>query len=109
MVVGMDMQSVLAAMGFVSFAFASTTRQALEQAALNRPDLVTADIGLLDGDGLEACRALQAAYGPLAVIYVTGQAGDITHDGGLTVVAKPFSPADIAAAYATVCTGHRAA
>ena len=107
MVVGMDMQDVLTGIGFATFAFASTARQALEQAALRRPDLVTADIGLLDGDGLAACDALQAAHGPLRVIYVTGQAQDLTGSGERTVVAKPFSAADIAVAYATVCEGHQ--
>ena len=109
MLVGMDMQSVLAEIGFGSFAFASTARQALEQARLRRPDLVTADIGLLDGDGLDACRALQAEFGPLPVIYVTGQAADLDRQAGLTVVAKPFTAADIAMAYAAVSAGARAA
>ena len=88
MIVGMGMQSVLGEIGFGSFAFASTAHQALEQARLRRPDLVTADIGLLDGDGLAACRALQAEFGPLPVIYVTGQAADLDQETGLTVVAK---------------------
>ena len=60
MIVGLGMQSVLDEIGFGSFAFASTARQALEQARLRRPDLVTVDIGLLDGDGLAASRALQS-------------------------------------------------
>ena len=109
MLIGMDMQNVLAEIGFGSFAFASTARQALEQARLRRPDLVTADVGLLDGDGLSVCRTLQAELGPLPVIYVTGQAADLESEGGLTVVAKPFTAADIAAAYATLSTGERAA
>ena len=109
MLIGMGMQSVLAEIGFSSFAFASTARQALEQARLRRPDLVTADIGLLDGNGLAACRALQAELGPLPIIYVTGQAADLDQEPGLTVIAKPFTAADIAAAYTTVSTGERAA
>ena len=102
MLVGMGMQAMLAEIGFDSFAFASTARQALDQARLRRPDLVTADVALLDGDGLEACRALEAECGPLPTIYVTGQ--DLSRVGGpdLTVVAKPFTVADIAAAYAMV-------
>ena len=109
MIVGMGMQSVLAEIGFGSFAFASTAYQALEQARLRRPDLVTADIGLLDGDGLAACRALQAEFGPLPIIYVTGQAADLDQEPGLTVVAKPFTAADIVSAYASVSSGVRAA
>ncbi len=109
MIVGMGMQSVLGEIGFSSFAFASTADQALEQARLRRPDLVTADIGLLDGDGLTACRALQAEFGTLPVIYVTGQAEDLEQEPGLIVVPKPFTAADIAAAYASISAGVRAA
>ncbi len=107
--VGMGVQSMLADIGFSSFAFASTATQALQQARLRRPDLVTADLGLLDGDGLAACRALQKEFGPLPVIFLTGQAADLDKEPGLTVVAKPFTAADIATAYATVSAGARAA
>jgi two-component system, response regulator PdtaR len=107
MLVGMDMQSVLSEIGFDSFAFASTALQALHQARLRRPDLVTADIALLDGDGLEACQALVAECGPLPIIYVTGQP-ELTGEQGRTVVPKPYTPADIAKAYAQV-TGEIAA
>ena len=102
MLVGMDMQAMLARMGFSSFAFASTALQAVEQARLRRPDLVTADIGLLDGDGLQACRAVEAECGPLPIIYVTGHDGALAGRPDLTVVAKPFTAADIKAAYAAV-------
>ena len=107
--VGLDMQSMLAGIGFGSFAFASTANQALQQARLRRPDLVTADLGLLDGDGLAACRILQEEFGPLPVIFVTGQAAELDQEPGLTVVAKPFTAADIATAYATVSVGAQAA
>ena len=109
MIVGMGMQSVLGQLGFSSFAFASTAQQALEQARLRRPDLVTADIGLLDGDGLSACRALQAEFGPMPIIYVTGQPADLVREPGLIVVAKPFTGLDIASAYAIVSAGAQAA
>lgn len=109
MLVGMGMQSVLAEIGFTAFSFASTARQAVEQARLRRPDLVTADLGLMDGDGQAACRALLAEFGPLPVIYVTGQPMDLDGQAGVTVVAKPFTAADIAAAYAQVSGRAKAA
>ena len=108
MLIGMGMQHMLADIGFDSFAFASTASQALEQARLRRPDLVTADIGLLDGDGIAACQALEAECGPLPIIYVTGQEGAAEGEGR-AVVAKPFTAADIARAYATVAATVRAA
>ena len=109
MLVGMGMQSVLAQIGFSSFAFASTAAQALEQGRLRRPDLVTADIGLMDGDGLAACRALEAELGQLPIIYVTGQPSDLSGEPAATVVSKPFTASDIATAYAKVGTRAQAA
>jgi CheY-like chemotaxis protein len=52
LVVGLDLQEVLSDLGFGSFAFASTARQAVEQAHLHRPDLVTADLELLTATGV---------------------------------------------------------
>jgi two-component system, response regulator PdtaR len=97
LVIGMEMQSVLSGLGFSSFAFASTAHQALEQARLRRPDLVTADVALLDGDGLDACAALEAACGPLPIICVTGQPDAVAGQGRALVI-KPFTAADIARA-----------
>ena len=102
MLTGLAMQMTLGEIGFSSFAFASTAQQALEQAGLRRPDLVTADVGLLDGDGVKACEALQRMFGPLPVIYVTGQVERLDGGPNLVVVAKPFTAADICVAYAAV-------
>jgi DNA-binding response OmpR family regulator len=109
MVTGMDMQMMLADIGFDSFAFASTALQALDQARLRKPDLVTADVGLLDGNGVDACLALQAHYGPLPIIYVTGQPDLLQLSEGVAIVAKPFGAADIIAAYQAVANQARAA
>jgi CheY-like chemotaxis protein len=102
MLTGMDMQGLLAELGFGSFAFASTAHQALTEARLRRPDLVTADIALLDGDGLDACRALQAECGPLPIIYCTGMHQRLENTPGVTVLAKPFGRADLTRAYEEV-------
>lgn len=102
MLIGIGMQAVLSEIGFDSFAFASTARQALEQAGLRRPDLVTADIGLLDGDGLEACHALEAQFGAMPIIYVTGHDLDEVTAPGRTIVVKPFTSADILSAFAAI-------
>jgi len=98
MLTGLGLQSALGEIGFSSFAFASTEGQALEQARLRRPDLVTADVGLLDGDGLAACRALRREFGELPILVVSGQASE--GEAEFASVHKPFSTADIAAAYA---------
>ncbi len=98
MLVGMDMVHCLTDIGFDSFAFAGTEAQAMEQARLRRPDLVTVDVGLLDGDGRSAAGALTEELGDLAVIYVTGDPRALAGDPNAVIVEKPFGRSDLEAA-----------
>ena len=105
MITGVGMQFMLSDLGFASFAFAGTQAQAMEQALLRRPDLVTVDVGLLDGDGLSAVRAIRRVIGRLPTLYVTGDPRAVREareqeDGEMVVVEKPFMPSDLASAYA---------
>ncbi len=105
MITGVGMQFMLSDLGFASFAFAGTQAQALEQALIRRPDLITVDVGLLDGDGLAAARAIREAIGPSPTLYVTGDPRAVheakrEHDGDMVVLEKPFMPDDLATAYA---------
>jgi ActR/RegA family two-component response regulator len=99
LVSGLSMQMALTPLGFTSFAFASTPRQALEQARLRRPDLMTVDIHLLDGDGPQAVRDIEGVLGDLAVLYVTGAPHIAPALGGRELLCKPFGVADVQAAY----------
>ncbi len=98
-IAGFGMQIILSDMGFDSFAFAGTAHQAIEQALLRRPDLMTVDVGLLDGDGLAAAREIRRTLGPSPTVYVTGDARALVHHPDAVVVEKPFSPIDMARAY----------
>lgn len=102
-VVGYDVQHALADIGFESFAFASTVAQALEQARLKRPDLLTVDLSLLDGNGMDAAGVIHRTLGPTPTIYVTGQPRSLARHPHAIVVEKPFAPQDIARAYRKVC------
>jgi len=96
LIIALGLQAQLSELGYRSFAFAGTERQALEQALLKCPDLVTVDVGLLDGSGLAAADAILAACGPLPVVYVTGDAAAACGRPGL--VEKPVSDQALAAA-----------
>jgi CheY-like chemotaxis protein len=98
LILGMGMQSVLAPLGYTSFAFASTASQALEQAKLQRPDLVTVDVNLMHGTGLEAVKTITDTCGPTLIIYVTGDPSALEGIEGAVIVRKPFTPGDIARA-----------
>jgi CheY-like chemotaxis protein len=100
LVSGLGMQMALTPLGFSSFAFASTQMQALEQARLRRPDLMTVDINLLHGDGPDAVREIESVLGDLAVLYVTGAPHISPALDGRELICKPFGLADVQAAYA---------
>jgi len=98
MLVGMSVFHCLSDIGFESFAFAGTEAQALQQARLRRPDLLTVDVRLLNGDGRAAADTLIREIGDVPTIYVTGdpQALDGTPDA--VIVEKPFGTRDFEAA-----------
>jgi len=100
LVSGLGMQIALTPLGFSTFAFASTPMQALEQARLRRPDLMTVDINLIHGDGPQAVREIESALGVLAVLYVTGAPQIAPTLDGRELLCKPFGVADVHAAYA---------
>ena len=91
LIIAVGLQHQLTDLGYGSFAFASTDHQAVEQARLQCPDLVTVDIGLLDGNGIDAIDAVLQACGPLPVIYVTGDARQVRQAPDAVVVEKPVS------------------
>ncbi len=107
-VAGLGVQHLLEELGFTSFAFAGTGAQAGEQSRLRRPDLVTVDIGLLDGDGLEAHRAVEAACGPVPVVFITGSPEQIPGPDAV-VVEKPVAAAALARAVERAVERARAA
>ncbi len=102
LILGMGMQSVLTPLGYTSFAFASTASQALEQAKLQRPDLVTVDVNLMHGTGMEAAKTIIDACGPTPIIYVTGDPSALDGVSDVVIVRKPFTPSDIARACASL-------
>ena len=109
MIVGLDLQSQLGALGFSSFAFASTSAQAAEQASLRRPDLATVDVGLLDGDGLAAVRAVEALCGPTPTVFITGDPERaLEAHPERVVLSKPFGPAALRLAVQRVVGDGRA-
>lgn len=90
------LQNQLIDLGYRSFAFAGAERQAVEQARLQCPDLVTVDVGLLDGSGIDAIDTILQDCGPLPVVYVTGDGGSLRGREEAVVVEKPVSNAALA-------------
>ena len=99
-IIAMGLQAQLTDLGYGSFAFAGAERQAYEQARLKCPDLVTVDVGLLDGSGLDAIEAILQTCGPLPVVYVTGNRDAVRHRPPGVVIEKPIGDAALAKAVA---------
>lgn len=97
LLIGLGLQAQLSELGYGSFAFAGTEQQAVEQAGLRCPHLVTVDVGLLDGDGVDAIDKVLRMHGPLPVIYITGDGAGLTQRRpDAVMVEKPVSSAALA-------------
>lgn len=83
-------EDVLRDLGYSSFAHASSPEAAAAAAAERCPDLITSDIRLGAGTGIEAVRAICTAR-TIPVVFVTATPWEVRQqDPSAIVVAKPF-------------------
>jgi len=96
--IGKAVEDVLGDLGFTSFNFARSEDAAVSAAASQRPDLITADLKLLPGDGIEAVDRICVSR-PTPVVFITGYADELEGrlDGEI-VVHKPIKEDELAAA-----------
>lgn len=97
--IAMEVEALLAELGFDSFDIAESPQGALDCALRRQPDLITADYRIIGGTGVEAVTAILSHLGPIPVVYVTGNA-DQLGARTRTVVDKPISPRRLAEACA---------
>ena len=91
MLVAAVIEFVLRDCGFDSFDVAPSSDSAIAAASRQRPDLITADISLDPGSGLEAVSAI-APQASIPVIFITGSAMQIRDQiTDYPVLNKPFS------------------
>lgn len=103
MMIAMEVEYLLAELGYETFDIAISPLEAVACALGRKPDLITADYRILEGTGLEAVAALQAAVGPTPVVYVTGNRDLVTPVSTAPVVEKPIVPAALARACRQAC------
>jgi CheY-like chemotaxis protein len=65
-----DIEDALREIGYTSFAFATTTEEAVASAEAHRPDLVTCAVNLASGCGIQAAEAIGADK-PVPVVFIT--------------------------------------
>jgi two-component system KDP operon response regulator KdpE len=80
---------------------AGSVREALDQAAVQRPDAAILDLVLPDGDGVDICRELRTwSDMPIIVLSAVGdddQKVRALEEGADDYVVKPFSPRELVA------------
>lgn len=82
-------------LGFTSFSFAMDEEQAVSEALKRCPDLVTSDVQLISGCGIDAVqRICEGRHIP--VLYITGSAALVRERcPWAVIIQKPFGMADL--------------
>jgi DNA-binding NarL/FixJ family response regulator len=88
---------------------AATVAEALAAIAASKPDVVTMDVRLPDGSGLDAVRSLRAAHPQLGIVVLTMYAGDEQLLGALDAGASAFVAKDAPADDVVAAARHAAA
>ncbi len=103
MLIALEVESLLYDFGFESCDIVDNPKDALESALAHRPDLVTADLRIVGGTGVDAVNAITEKLGPVPHIYVTGNADMLAGATAAPVVDKPLSRRALAEACKRAC------
>jgi DNA-binding response OmpR family regulator len=88
--IAMSIEDILRECGATSFDFASTFTGAVAAANRRCPNMITADVQLAPGNGIDAVAAI-CNRKTIPVIFVTGTADDVDkRRPGAIIVHKPF-------------------
>src|ERR1700748_252282 len=91
MLIALEVESLLHDFGFESCDIVDNPSDALKSALAHRPDLVTADMRILGGTGVDAVTAITEQLGPVPHIYVTGNPDMLLGKTAAPVVDKPLT------------------
>ena len=99
--IAMSIEEVLRTCGFTTFDLAATVEDAVSAAERNCPDLITADVDLKPGSGIDAVNEI--CSGPaIPVIFITGSPSKVTSSLPLhPMITKPFTASAIVTAVKT--------
>jgi CheY-like chemotaxis protein len=100
--IAQSLRDMLERLGFTRFSFARSEDAAVQGSAEQQIDLITADVRLLPGDGVDAVEAI-CARRHIPVVFITGYADELSERApNATVVQKPIDRAELEAAVAEV-------
>lgn len=93
--IALSIEDVLRDCGFNSFDLASTPKEAFDAVARTCPDLITSDVQLMPGSGIDTVLTI-CNRAPIPVIFITGNVADVTQRMPDTIaLAKPFSETNL--------------
>lgn len=93
--IGQSLRDMLERLGFTRFSFARSEDAAIMGATEQQIDLITADVRLLPGDGLNAVEAI-CAKRDIPVIFITGYADELIERApDAIVVQKPIKSEEL--------------
>ena len=96
--IAMLIEEMLRPIGYTSFAFAASAGAAVAAAADRCPDLITADVRLGSGSGIDAVQIICSKQ-TVPVVFVTATSWDVrAQPANAIVVQKPFAAVDLRAA-----------
>lgn len=100
--IALALEEVLRDCGFTSFHIAVSLDEAVAAARTRCPRLITADVELKPGSGLDAVQAI-CSVSPIPVIFITGRADDArSRMPQHPVLSKPFRASEVEAAVRAV-------
>lgn len=86
-----DLETLLADCGFTSFDFAVSSEEAIASAEHRCPDLITADVNLQPGNGIDAIQSICTGR-TIPVIFVTSSGSEVrARMPGHPMLEKPVS------------------
>jgi CheY-like chemotaxis protein len=96
--IAQSIQEMLEKLGFLHFDFARSEDSAIRVASGAQLDLITADVRLLPGDGVQAVEAI-CSRRVIPVVFITGYADELQDRlPDAVVVQKPIHEAELAEA-----------
>jgi CheY-like chemotaxis protein len=93
--IALVIEGYLRELGYISFAFAASEEEAVASAAQRCPDLITSDVMLDAGNGIDAVLTI-CPDRRIPVVFITGSAEQVvSRNAAATVVQKPFGMRDL--------------
>ena len=94
-IIAMAIEEALRACGFTSFDFTISADDAVAAAANKCPDLITADVELRPGSGIDAVQSI-CSERTIPVVFITGSPHEVsTRMPDHSLIEKPFSASHV--------------